>query len=210
MAANRLLLRETRETVDGPAYHIHPAMVVVFVLLALTLCLLSWALCGALSHLWRIRLRQCFSPAIEEHARPASPLTSIAASSPAPETPRNGDLEKGVLSSEKSLVQPKSINAPPMIIIIGDVTHGAHLTTTSLLGAHTGPKIFSAGLVSDEDFVIPPRRRMSDDGDIIPTPPPSGLFITNPSPADAEDVPEHLEDVPLDTSNSRPSAHQSS
>ena len=181
------------------------------VVLALTLCLLFWALWEALSHLWRIRLRQRFFPAIEEHARAASPSNSTAASSPAPESP--WDLEKGVMSSEKPSIQPGPINAP--LDIVGDAevtskTRGAHLTKTGLLDVLTGPKIFSAGPVSDDDFVIPPGRRMSDDGDIIPTPPPGGLFITNPSPTEPEDVPEHFEDVNLNTSSSKLSVHQSS
>jgi len=187
-------------------------MLWVVVILALTLCLLFWALWEALSHLWRMRLRQSFAPVIEEHPRPTSP-TSTAASSPAPETPR--DLEKGLTSSEEPSIQPKFINAPPRIIINGDFkltgkTPGAHLTKTSPLGVHTGPKIFSASLVSDEDFVIPPRGRISDDGDITPTPPPSSLFITNPSPTETEAVPEHFEDVALNASGSQRSTHQSS
>jgi hypothetical protein len=184
----------------------------VVVILALALCLLFWALWEALSHLWRMRLRQRFFPAIEEHARPASPSTSTAASSPAPETPR--DLEKGFTNPEKPPNQVGSINTLPGItrdVELTSKTPGAHLTQTSPFDVHTGPKIFLAGPVSDEDFVIPPRRRMSDDGDIIPTPPPSSLFITNPSPAtDLDGVPQHSGDVALNTSSNQSSAHQSS
>ena len=94
-------------------------------------------------------------------------------------------------SSENPSVQPELINAPPRIS--GDVkltskTPDAHPRKITLLDVHAGPKIFSVGLVSDEDFVIPPRRRMPDVGDIIPTPPPCGLFITNPSPTEIESV----------------------
>ena len=227
MVANSLLLREyaTREPVDDSAYHIHPTMavvcefnpsgvvpltyVIVVVILALTLCLLFWALWEALSHLWRIRLRQPSFPAIEEHAGPASPSTSTTASSPAPETPQ--DLEKGVTSSEKPPNQMESINALPRNrdVELTSKTPVAHLTKTSLLDVHTGPKIFSAGPISDEDFVTPSRRRMSDDGDIIPTPPPSNLFITNPSlPTDTDDVPDHYQAVALDTTSNQPSTHQ--
>ncbi len=183
----------------------------VVVILALTLCLLLWALWEALSHLWRIRLRQRFFPAIEENIRPASLSTSTTASSPAPETPR--DIEKGITSSEKPPNQLESTNALPRIIQDVELTcetPGAHLTKTSLLGLHIGPKIFLAGPVSDEDFVIPPRSRTSDDGDIIPTLPPNGLFITNPSPpTDIDDVPDHFEDVALNISSNQPSANQS-
>jgi len=207
--ANGLLLREypAGEPVDSSAHHIHPVMAVVFVILALTLFLLSWALWEALSHLWRIRLRKRLFPAIEEHSRPASPSTSTTASSPAPETPR--DLEKGVTISEEPSVQPESIKA--QLGLIGDIkltirTPDAHLRKTNLLDVHAGPKIFSAGPVSDKDFNIPPRRRMSDEGDIIPTPPPSGLFITNPSPTETEGASEHFEDVAL---NNQPLAHRS-
>jgi len=119
-------------------------MLWVVVLLALTLCLLFWALWEALLHLWRMRLRQSFAPAIEEHPWPTSP-TSTAASSPAPETPR--DLEKGLASSEEPPIQPKFINTPLRIIINGDFkltgkTPGTHLMKTSLLSVHTVPKIF--------------------------------------------------------------------
>jgi hypothetical protein len=172
--------------------------VIVVVILALALCLLLWALWEALSHLWRIRLRQRFFPAIE--------TTSTAASSPAPETPQ--DIEKGLTSSGTPPNQLESINVLPRIIQDVELTSntpGAHLTKPSLLGVHTGPKIFLAGPVSDEDFVIPPRGRTSDDGDVIPTPPPNGLFITNPSPfTDTDYAPEHVGDV----SSNRPSAHR--
>ena len=230
MVASILLLREypTREPVDDSAYHMHPTMAVVcefnlsgvalimtydmiVVILALTLCLLLWALWEALSHLWRIRLRQRFFPAIEENIRPASLSTSTTASSPAPETPK--DIEKGITGLEKLPNKLESTNALPRIIIqeveLTSRTPRAHLTQTSILGVHTGPKIFLAGPVSDEDFVIPPRSRTSDDGDIIPTPPPNGLFITNPSPTDADDVPKHFEGVALHTSGNQPSANQS-
>ena len=219
MVASSLLLREypTAEPVDGSAYPIHPTMAVVcefnpsrvapltnimvVVILALTLCLLLWALWEALSHLWRIRFRQRFFPAIEENTRPASLSTSTTASSPAPGTPR--DIEKGITTSGKPPNQLELTNTPRIMqdVELTSKTPGAHLTKTSLLGVHIGPKIFLAGPVSDEDFVIPPRSRTSDDGDIIPTLPPNGLFITNPSPpTDADDVPEHFEDVALNTS----------
>ena len=183
-------------------------MLWLVVILALALCLLFWALYEALSHLWRMCLRQRFFPAIEEYARPASPSSSTTASSPAPETPQ--DLEKGVTSLETPPVQPESIDAPPRIK--GDVEStgrppSTYLKETSLLAVPTGPKIFSVGPVAVEDFVIPPRRRTSDDGDVIPTPPPSGLFIANPSPTETGDVAEHFEDVGLN-SISGPSAHQ--
>ena len=98
-------------------------------------------------------LRQRFFPAIEEHARPASPSCTTAGS-PAPETP--SDLEKGVTSPETP-VQPESIDAPR---IKGDIEStsrpaGAYLKETSLLTVPTGPKIFSVGPVSVKDFIIP-------------------------------------------------------
>lgn len=226
MVANSLLLREypTREPVDGATYHIDSTMtvvckfnpsrvapltyVMVVVILALTLCLLLWALWEALSHLWRIRLRQRFFPAVEKHVGPASPSTSTTTSSPGSETSR--DIEKGVTSSENQL---ESINALPRVIQdvgLTSKTPGAHLTKTILLGVHTGPKIFTAGPVSDEDFVIPPRSRTSDDRDIIPTPPPIGLFITNPShPTDTDGVPEHVEYVAVNASSNQSSVNQS-
>jgi hypothetical protein len=141
----------------------------VVVILALSLCLLFWALCKVLSHIWRIHLRQRFFPATEGHTRPVSPSTSTETSSPAPEKPPG---------------QPKSTHALPVNIGDPDVTSDipdVPLTKKSLLDVCPGPKIFLAGSVSDNGFDIPLQRRMSDDGDITPTHPPSGLFVTNPS-----------------------------
>ena len=116
------------------------------------------------------------------------------------------------MSSETPPNQLGSINALPRIIQDVELTSktpGAHLTKTSLLSVHTGPKIFLTGPVPDEDFDIPPRSRTSGDGGIIPTPPPSALFITNPSPPiDTDGIPEHVEGVALYTSSNRPSAYQ--